>query len=499
MTIELKLKNIKATLLTLHLKELGYFCLYFSPILLLIAFNLLLTYQNMTRAALEKRQGLSYLLAANINAQLNSFVDLGESIVSRQDFKDKVASGQWEEAIQLINSVPKNFTSIDRVVLVNPQAVLMADYPQNFNLVGQSFAFRNWYKEVSKDWQPHVSDVYKRSGEPKYNIVSIVVPVKSDSGEILGILLLQIKLDSLYNWVKNINLRDEGIVYITDQRGQIVVHPKISPQDEIVDYSSVDVVSSVLRGENGITRFFDPVIAEDQIVTYQPISDFKWGVFTGESPHKIFAARNTIFAQLLFVDIVLLIVYAVGLLLLLSAFSWLRSYSKSLEEQVAQRTQKIETFKLAVENSSNHIIITNSDGIITYANKAVETVTGYSLDEVLGKTPKVWGNQMPEKFYSSLWKTIRDDRLPFVGEITNRRKNGEKYTALIRISPIFNESKELVGYIGIEEDISSRKKLDDQLAQKVHELERANRLMVGRELKMIELKKKLATKENNGE
>lgn len=116
-------------------------------------------------------------------------------------------------------------------------------------------------------------------------------------------------------------------------------------------------------------------------------------------------------------------------------------------------------FKMAVENAFNHIIITDPEGTIVYANQAVKKITHYDPKEVIGKTPAVWGNQMPIEFYKKLWKTIKIDKKPFAGEVTNRKKNGEKYIARSVISPILKHGK-IIGYIGTEEDITKQKQID---------------------------------------
>ncbi len=108
---------------------------------------------------------------------------------------------------------------------------------------------------------------------------------------------------------------------------------------------------------------------------------------------------------------------------------------------------------MAVQNAYNHIIITDTDGLILYANQATQRITGYSQTEIIGNNPRLWGGLMDEKYYEKLWKTIKDDRHPFVGECTNKRNNGEKYKARITVSPIIEENGELIGFIGIEEEI----------------------------------------------
>ncbi|MBN1332076.1 PAS domain S-box protein [Candidatus Dojkabacteria bacterium] len=131
------------------------------------------------------------------------------------------------------------------------------------------------------------------------------------------------------------------------------------------------------------------------------------------------------------------------------------------EEKTETEKQKdeLEKFKEAVDNASDHIIITDPDGIILYANQAVEKITGYTRNEILGKTPALWGKQMSKKFYKKFWTHIKDKKLAFNGEIVNRRKTGEKYIAEAHISPII-EKDAVKAFVGIERDITREKEID---------------------------------------
>ena len=94
------------------------------------------------------------------------------------------------------------------------------------------------------------------------------------------------------------------------------------------------------------------------------------------------------------------------------------------EKKLRVQREELSKFKLAVDTSFNHIVITNADGTILYANRAAELVTGFSFEEMRGKTPSLWGKQMPGEFYKEFWRVIKEEKRPYLGEITNRRKNG---------------------------------------------------------------------------
>ncbi|KKS17318.1 MAG: PAS domain S-box, partial [Candidatus Uhrbacteria bacterium GW2011_GWB1_41_7] len=76
--------------------------------------------------------------------------------------------------------------------------------------------------------------------------------------------------------------------------------------------------------------------------------------------------------------------------------------SKKFEQQMQAANLDLQKFKLAVENASEHIIITDPNGKILYANAAAQKVTGFSLPELLGNTPRLWGGLMDPKYYQQM-------------------------------------------------------------------------------------------------
>jgi PAS domain S-box-containing protein len=131
---------------------------------------------------------------------------------------------------------------------------------------------------------------------------------------------------------------------------------------------------------------------------------------------------------------------------------------KNKEEALAK---DLEKFKLAVDNVSDNIIISDPEGVVIYANKAVEKVTGYTAEETIGKkSGSLWSAPMPKEYYQKMWDTIKTQKKMFSSEIQNRRKNGELYTASVSISPILDKNGEVIFFVAIERDISREKEVD---------------------------------------
>ncbi len=133
---------------------------------------------------------------------------------------------------------------------------------------------------------------------------------------------------------------------------------------------------------------------------------------------------------------------------------------KRSEEHLKQVNADMEKFKLAVQNASDHIIITDADAKILYANNAASRITGYPINEMIGANPRLWGGQMPADFYKTMWKTIKEEKKSFTGEVTNRRKSGESYQAVMSIAPILDEKGNIIFFVGIERDVTKERAID---------------------------------------
>ncbi len=142
-----------------------------------------------------------------------------------------------------------------------------------------------------------------------------------------------------------------------------------------------------------------------------------------------------------------------------------------LEERVMRRTgelgEAVKRLRLqtaALEAAANSIVITDGSGAITWVNQAFTTMTGYSKEEVMGKTPRVLkSGEQPEAYYAELWSIISSGKV-WTGEIVNRRKDGTTYTEEMTITPVSQgEGRADTQFIAIKQDISERKQAEQAL------------------------------------
>ncbi len=108
------------------------------------------------------------------------------------------------------------------------------------------------------------------------------------------------------------------------------------------------------------------------------------------------------------------------------------------------------SFNVLFSAMQEQVIITNPEGVILYANDAVNRVTGFSQSEVIGQKPSLWGGQMSLEFYKSMWHTLTIDKRSIDVVVTNRHKDGHLYKARLRITPVFDTNTNITCFVGIE-------------------------------------------------
>jgi PAS domain S-box-containing protein len=137
-----------------------------------------------------------------------------------------------------------------------------------------------------------------------------------------------------------------------------------------------------------------------------------------------------------------------------------------------RKSTELELIKLsrAMEQSPASIVITDLQGIIEYVNPTFTERTGYSLDEVRGKTSAILksGHTTSDQ-YKDLWETITSGRT-WRGEFRNRKKNGEFLWESASISTIYDSDGKPIYYLAIKEDQSKLRQMNLEL---IHAKERA--------------------------
>lgn len=151
---------------------------------------------------------------------------------------------------------------------------------------------------------------------------------------------------------------------------------------------------------------------------------------------------------------------------------------------------KLRHFQIAVDSCSDAIGMTTPDGRHCYQNEALTRMFGYTCEEIVDNKGFPFNVYVDSKQGEEVFRTIMGG-LPWSGELKMRNRQGNIMDILLRAYPIKNQSGKIIGLVGIHTDITQRKRMELELKEKIESLELFNKVAVGREERILELKEEV--------
>lgn len=144
--------------------------------------------------------------------------------------------------------------------------------------------------------------------------------------------------------------------------------------------------------------------------------------------------------------------------------------------------ERVRQLSYAVEQSPALIVVTDTSGNMTYVNRKFTEVTGYDSAEVIGQNPRLLkSGESDPAVYEALWRAITHGQT-WRGEFHNRKKSGELYWESAVISPLLDETGRATHFVAIKEDITERKRAEQEIAQQRKQLTHLSRVTMLGEL-----------------
>jgi PAS domain S-box-containing protein len=154
--------------------------------------------------------------------------------------------------------------------------------------------------------------------------------------------------------------------------------------------------------------------------------------------------------------------------------------------------QQLQEMSLVADRTSSGVVVSDANGLITWVNEGFTKMTGYSQEDVRGKRRLELSDKQPtDTEEAGQFQAGIESRKSFSVELSNIKKNGARHWIHMDVTPIF-EAGTLTKYISIESDVTPLHETQEQLEKANKQLQESNDYMVGRELKMAELKKEIA-------
>ncbi len=152
-----------------------------------------------------------------------------------------------------------------------------------------------------------------------------------------------------------------------------------------------------------------------------------------------------------------------------SLFSWEINgeiFFSTITRDITERKlaeQERARLAMAIEQAAEGVLLLDMDGTAVYANPAMERITGYRIEDIIGKGPFSSGGGIGER-YSYIWQASRLGA-PWSEQISAKKTDGAQYILDVAITPLRNHGGVITGYVAVCNDVTEKKKLEEQLWQ----------------------------------
>ncbi len=344
-----------------------------------------------TDHTLKEDRAAANLLSIVLDERVKKIISVMESYSQRplliQAAKNKNVKDIRYHLIDLVKSNP----DIDFVIISDRGGTPWAtSYPGPSSVTGKNFSDRDWYKGVSKEWKPYITDVVLRVVEERDLAVQISVPCINEKKDVVGILVNTQRTVGLSHLLEQATRDPETSITVTDRKGQIIFRSGQEVQKEIRPYPFHAGMKKAMAVKNKTFAVDDPDLGEStRYISFAPVAGIGWTVFVERNKRDVLLSDSSYYIQ----------VTAIAFLLFLSIVLFLAYSRKQITAQDLQEQLQTEKTIRASQEAAEQL--------------AEEMVGIAEIGRVIGSTLEI--DQVFDRIAAEIGK-----RIPFDSLIVNR-------------------------------------------------------------------------------
>lgn len=414
-----------------------------------------------TEQALHEDRSSANLLSLLLDEHLKKVISIMESYGNRPLLLRAVKGKNAQKALVHLISLTRN-PDIDSVIITDRQGTLWAAYPERPEVLGKNFAYRDWYKGISNEWKPYISDAYLRVVAEKDLAVAVGVPLFNEKEEVIGILQNVYRTVSVSNMIKQLPLDPGASISVADRKGQLIYSTRYDIEKEIRFYPfHADMKKAMAAKTNTFAVDDHEFGGRTRYISFALVGNIGWTVFMERDKRSILLSEITYYIQVITISVLLLLSIIIFLF-----YSRKQVTAQQLTEQLqAEKKMRAsqERFKSYIDLTMQLAWTTNDMGEIVEDNPSWHKYTGRGYEEFKGfgwiedihpddrdRTEKIWKKAVAEKSFYEI-------------EYRVRRYDGVYRDYLARGIPLLDENGSIREWVGTCIDITERKLAEDAL------------------------------------
>lgn len=385
-------------------------------------------YRSTLERSLKEDREMANLFSIVLEEHFDKIIKTMESYTNRPLLLQAVKEKNAEKAKKHLVNLRKMNPDIDILVISDKRGTMWASYPQRPEIHGKNFAYRDWYKGVSKNWEPYVSNVVLRVVGEKDTAAHIAVPFFGEKGNVTGILVNTQRAIELQKFIRQVPLEEGASISIVDRTGHLAYSNRYPITRELTPYPFFPTFEKarMLKVRSFTGR--DPYSGgRDRYTSFATMTGIGWHVFVGRDSRSVILSERAYYLQTSAITFLLFLMVGVSLLYLRKKLL-LAETAKLLATETMLR-EKEERFMALFEHMSTGVAVYEAkdggdDFVFKDFNGAAEKIENIPREEVLGRSVlemfpgirdfglfdvfrRVYKTGMPEKHPVSFYKDGR--------------------------------------------------------------------------------------------
>ena len=399
--------------------------------------------KNSEMELVQVAQSLSGMIQISVERDLRSLTAIASNPLVIRDLQ----KAQYNESQKLLEELYKLLQhDFEGIAIYDQDGILRADGGSK-GRIGISIADREYFTATQRG-ATHVGSIMysKPTGAP---IFALSVPVTSPEGDIIGGIFGAVKTSYLSNYISSIKLGKTGYLFIVDQDGKLIAHPR---QELLMKDIHNTPEAGILR-RRMIDQYTGAINyayeGKKKVAGVCPVPLSRWSIAVAQQRREIMSPAYSNMRFMLILG---------GVFVLLTTLA-LVSYSRKISIPV-QST--LTTLNHAIDQATEAFLIIGNDGNVQIANPAALAMTECTYAEIINHPFPPDKADQPES--EQIRKALAKGQ-GWNGHLSGTKKGGTTYTLDFSISPIYDPAGRPMCYLAVGRNITEELSIQAQLQQ----------------------------------